>query len=132
MSRSSIEASLAGRRVLVVEDELLTAMEMERILGDLGCDIVGPAPSVKRALALLDEERPDLAVLDVQLGAERAAPIAERLEALGIPFVLVTGYGQLEPKEPVLRRAPRLSKPVEEREIAQALARAIPGRGSAG
>jgi CheY-like chemotaxis protein len=131
-SRSSIEAGLAGRRVLVVEDELLTAMEMEHILGELGCEIVGPAPSVQRALALLDRERPDLAVLDVQLGAERAAPIAERLEALGIPFVLVTGYGRLEPKEPVLRRAPRLSKPVEERAIAQALARAIRGPGSAG
>jgi CheY-like chemotaxis protein len=129
VSPSAIEAGLAGRRVLVVEDELLTAMEMERILSELGCEVVGPAPSVERALALLEQDPPDLAVLDVQLGAERATPVALKLEAQRIPFILVTGYGRLEPKEPVLRRAPRLSKPVEERELARTLARAASGQG---
>ena len=128
MPKARNETGLVGRRVLVVEDELLVAMEMERLLSELGCKIVGPVPSVERALALVDQDPPDLAVLDIQLGAERATPVAEELEARSIPFVLLTGYGRLEPKEPVLRRAPRLGKPVEAREVARLLARVVLGR----
>lgn len=113
---------LAGRRVLIVEDELLVAMEMEQLLHRHGCEVLGPAPSVARALALIHERLPDVAVLDVQLGAERAAPIADRLAAAGVPFVLVTGYGRIEPEEPALRSAPRLSKPVEEQQLLRTLA----------
>jgi CheY-like chemotaxis protein len=129
MSTSAIEAGLAGRRVLLVEDELLTAMEMEHLLTELGCHVLGPVPSVKRALALLEGDLPDLAVLDIQLGGERATPIAVRLAAHGVPFLLVTGYGQLDLKEPVLRTVPRLSKPVDEKQVAKVLARLIRGQG---
>ena len=131
MSKAASVAALVGRRVLIVEDELLTAMEMERLLSELGCEVMGPAPSLTSAIALLDQDRPDLAVLDIQLGTERVTPVAERLEARGIPFVLVTGYGHLELKEPALQGAPRLSKPVEESEIIRALARLLPDRGRA-
>lgn len=70
-----------GLRVLVVEDELLVAMEMEEALAQMGCVVLEPAPSVARALALLERKTPDLALLDVNLGRERSTPVAEALLA---------------------------------------------------
>lgn len=122
MRKAGEGQKLAGRRVLIVEDELLVAMDMEQLLRRHGGLVLGPAPSVARALALIDERLPDVAVLDVQLGAERAAPIAERLAADGVPFVLVTGHGGIEPEEPALRSAPRLNKPVVEQQLVRAIA----------
>ena len=101
-----------GHRILVAEDELLLAMEIRRFLEDWGCLVLGPVPSVSRALALLAEEAPDGAVLDVNLKGELAAPVAEALAAREVPFVLLTGYGVPMVTEPVLRAAPRLDKPV--------------------
>lgn len=86
-------ASLAGRRILVVEDEMLIAMMLEDLLIELGCEVVGPVSTVAGGLKLAAEERLDGAVLDVNLGQERAFPIADALRAAGVPFVFVTGYG---------------------------------------
>ena len=67
---------------------------IEDVLLDLGCVVVGPAASVAQALALLDRETVDGALLDVTLGAgERSYPIAEALGAREVPFIVVTGYG---------------------------------------
>lgn len=84
---------LAGLRVLVVEDEMLNAMFLEDLLLDLGCEVVGPAATVAEGLALASSERPDAAVLDVNLGADRVYPVADALRQEGVPFVFVTGYG---------------------------------------
>jgi CheY-like chemotaxis protein len=83
---------LAGRRILVVEDEIFVAMLVEELLRDLGCDVVGPASNVAEALALTGRERLDAAVLDVNLGAERVFPVADSLRRLAVLFVFVTGY----------------------------------------
>lgn len=86
---------LHGRRVLVVEDEALVAMVMEHILEDLGCAIIGPAGTVEEALRLLETEaKPDLAVLDVNLGGTKVFPVAEVLARLHVPFAFSTGYGE--------------------------------------
>jgi CheY-like chemotaxis protein len=82
-----------GLRILIAEDEALVAMMIEDIVTDLGCTVVGPAASVARALALIDGERLDGALVDLNLGGEHARPIAEALVARGIPFVFVSGYG---------------------------------------
>ena len=58
---------LAGARVLVVKDEFLIALEVEFLLRDFGCEVLGPVPSVVRALELLGRERPDAALLDLDL-----------------------------------------------------------------
>jgi CheY-like chemotaxis protein len=91
-------AALEGKRVLVVEDEALTAMFMEDGLLDAGAEVVGPAGSVDEALRLIEGTAADGglsgAVLDIKLGAEAVAPVADRLAALGVPFVFATGYGQ--------------------------------------
>ena len=65
----------------------------EDMLTELGCAGVMHASRVKDALALLASERPDVAMLDVNLAGEQAYPIAERLVAINVPFVFATGYG---------------------------------------
>ncbi len=88
------DAVLANKRVLIVEDEMLIAMLIEDMLVDLGCEPVGPYSSVAGALGAMDSHRFDLAILDANLGREMIYPVAERLEQRGIPFLLVSGYGQ--------------------------------------
>jgi DNA-binding NarL/FixJ family response regulator len=118
---------LRGRRVMIVEDEMLVAMEMESLLADQGCAVVGPAATVERALALLAHERPDAAILDVNLNGTTAAPVAAALKAQGVPFVLATGYGDAQPLQPELKDAPRVDKPVNHGELMRTLAQVIAG-----
>jgi CheY-like chemotaxis protein len=113
-------ARLDGLRVLVVEDELVIVLELEDLLGRLGCEVVEAAPTVKRALRAAERQHPDVAVLDVNLHGERVTPVAEALRERGVPFVLVTGYGR-ERLPDVLQHAPCLPKPVDCSQIASAL-----------
>ena len=113
---------LRGRRVLVVEDEMLLAMEFEGLLQRQGCAVVGPASTVDRALALLDHDQPDAALLDLNLNGEPATAVAVALRTRGVPFVLVTGYGEAQSSEPELQGAPRVDKPVDHYALMRALA----------
>lgn len=87
-------ALFAGKRVLVVEDELLVALMIEDFLSDLGCCTVGPFGDVPAALHAARTAPIDLAVLDVNLDGERVYPVAEALAARGIPFLFLSGYGE--------------------------------------
>lgn len=84
--------TLDGRKILVVEDEMIVMMNLEFVLEDLGCSAIYPVASVIKALALIDEEVFDLAILDVNLGDENSYPIADILISRGIPFAFSTGY----------------------------------------
>jgi len=87
-------ATLAGRRILVVEDEMMIGMLIEDILKDAGGEVVGPMPRLKPAMdAAANEMRIDAAVLDINLAGETVAPVADRLMERGVPFVFLTGYG---------------------------------------
>ncbi len=88
-----ISALLKGRRVLVVEDEALVAMLVEDALTDAGAEVLGPVRSVAEAMAALARDRPDAAVLDLNLDGMPSTPVADALAAAGIPFVVATGYG---------------------------------------
>lgn len=84
---------LAGRRVLVVEDEYFLADDIARVLARLGAEVVGPLATRDDALARLGEGEPlDAAVLDINLRGETCYPIADALRARGVPFVFATGY----------------------------------------
>lgn len=105
---------LNNRRILVVEDEAMVALLVEDELIDLGAKVLGPAASVEDALALLTAAASDggldAAVLDMNLGGESVAPVADALLRIGVPFVLMTGYDEglgAGPHEGV----PRLQKP---------------------
>jgi DNA-binding NtrC family response regulator len=118
-------ADLKGRRVLVVEDEFLLAMELEGILDRYGCEVLGPASSVERALAALQTDRPEVVVLDVNLKGRRATPVAAALRDRGVPFVLMTGYSGPQLSEPELRDALRLDKPVDGCDLKRAVVRVL-------
>jgi CheY-like chemotaxis protein len=83
---------LAAKRVLVVEDEYLIAMDMSAYLEAEGAHVVGPASNVNAALEALQRAELDGAILDVNLRGEMAYPVADALAARGIPFVFTTGY----------------------------------------
>lgn len=86
-------APLADCRILVVEDDYFIAQDVQRSLERAGAAVIGPAPSVSEALDLIQTEpKLDAAVLDVNLGEERSFPVAQVLEAQGIPFLFATGY----------------------------------------
>jgi CheY-like chemotaxis protein len=118
---SETTARFAGLRVLIVEDELVVAMELEALLRDLGCIVLDPAPTVRKALRILAEEQPDVAVLDVNVRGERVTPVAEALEAQGILFILLTGYGSERLHDKALQAATCLHKPVDGRQLAKVL-----------
>ena len=82
---------LSGRRVLVVEDEMLVLIMIEDMLADLGCKSVTPAATVDKALALISAQVFDVALLDMNLNGNDSHPVAEALAARGIPFVYSTG-----------------------------------------
>jgi CheY-like chemotaxis protein len=84
---------LRNRRILVVEDEYLVAMSLAEALEDAGSIVLGPVPSVDKALKKIESEpHIDGAVLDVNLGGVLAYPVADLLIARKIPFVFTSGY----------------------------------------
>lgn len=122
LPRSAARAGpLAGLRVLVVEDEWLIASELERILGERGCVVVGPAARVAEALQMVAGESFDAALLDANLAGEIATPVAAALAARGTPFAVVTGYDRDQLPEGPLREVPRVRKPFTPDLIAEAL-----------
>ena len=118
-----------GLRILVVEDEMMVAMLLEDMLGELGCIVVGPAPRVRHALELAVAEAIDGAILDVNVAGEKVFAVADALAARGIPFLFATGYGSAGLLEEY-RDRPTLQKPFAqdelERAVAQHLSRAKP------
>jgi two-component SAPR family response regulator len=116
---------LRSLTVLVVEDEIMIAMELEMTLERHGWCVLGPASSVKEALRLLENARPDVALLDVNLRGEMVTPVAVALQSLQVPFVLSSAYdpAAVDGVE-VLARAPKVAKPASERRLVAALAEA--------
>ncbi|MGE0595850.1 MAG: response regulator [Hyphomonadaceae bacterium] len=84
---------LAGKRILVVEDELLIALLLEELLGELGCVLAASAPNMDDAARLADAGGFDAAILDVNVGGKQVYPLAETLAARNLPIVFATGYG---------------------------------------
>jgi CheY-like chemotaxis protein len=114
----------SGRRALLVEDEMLVAWLLADMLADLGCAVVGPASSVNQALAMIDAEAIDVAVLDVNLNGQMSYPIADVLIARGVPFAFSTGYD----KDTLLdgyRTSPMLQKPFHRSELSDTLAKLL-------
>lgn len=102
---------MTSRSILIVEDESLIAMMLEDFVDALGHSVAGTADSVGDAIAAVEREPIDLAILDVHLrGGEACWPVADALAERGIRFVLATG-GHTEPPPARHAGAPTLAKP---------------------
>jgi CheY-like chemotaxis protein len=86
--------ALAGKRVLIVEDEALVALLIEDVLADFACVPVGPCNTLATALAAVETETFDVALLDINLFGEKVYPVAYALAERHIPFLFVSGYGE--------------------------------------
>ena len=105
------EARAEASRILVIEDEALVALQLQADLESVGHTVIGPARSLQAGLSLVKGETIDLALVDVSLGRETSAPIADELIARKVPFAFVTGYSDIAVLPEHLRKKPRLSKP---------------------
>jgi PAS domain S-box-containing protein len=94
LSRLDDKQSLAGKRVIIIEDEPLVAMDLESCLAAAGCEVVGSAGTVREAKTLCAEAACDAALIDVNLGGQPVDELAATLTKRNIPFAFVTGYGR--------------------------------------
>jgi DNA-binding response OmpR family regulator len=121
MSSTPDRGSLAGLRVLVVEDDFDVAESLRRALTSLGCQVVGPASTAEEARNLARTEALDAALLDVALSPGTSAPVARALRSRSCPLVFVTGYSNLDLLPQELRGLPILMKPVDPDDLQQML-----------
>lgn len=108
--------------MLIAEDDFYLAEDMADALREAGAEIMGPVGEVKSALALVRNDRPDLAVLDINLGSETSFDIGRQLLADGVPVLFATGYdASVIPSD--LSAAAYLTKPLSTKSLISLLAR---------
>jgi CheY-like chemotaxis protein len=108
---------LKGRRILVVEDQSLIAMEMQERLENAGAVVVGPVGRIQRGLSSAEKEPLDAALLDVDLNGERCWPIADALVSRSIPFAFTTGFAANIVMPDRFVKHPVITKPCSERDV---------------
>lgn len=111
------DAPLAGRRILVLEDEFLLALDITASLEEWGAEVVGPTYNVDSALALANSEKLDGAMLDVNINGVSSLGVATALQARGIPILCATGYGAAPSGWPA---GPVIDKPYEAAQVRDA------------
>jgi light-regulated signal transduction histidine kinase (bacteriophytochrome)/CheY-like chemotaxis protein len=117
----SPEHVLDGMTVLLVEDSLIIALDAEDILTRLSAETVVTAATVDGALETIAANRPDLAMLDINLGDRNSFAIADRLRELGVPFIFATGYGEQAQLPEEHRTRTVVQKPYTMENVARAL-----------
>jgi CheY-like chemotaxis protein len=115
------DAPLRGLRILVMEDEPIIALDLQSTLEDAGAFVVGPATTLAGALALIQSETIDCALLDVRMGRESGFPAAEKLRAQGVRWVFHTGNGDVDSLSKGWPPCPILLKPADPPAVVRAL-----------
>jgi CheY-like chemotaxis protein len=115
---------LAGKRVLVVEDEAMLIVALQDILRDLGCENAVAEAGLKNALQRVQNQPFDVAVLDINLAGSDVSPVADALAARSIPFVFASGYssGHIPARH---ANRPRVEKPYRGDQLRAALIQAL-------
>ena len=121
---------MTSRSILVVEDEALIAMDLQALLEDAGYRVLGPANSSAAALALIDADEPDVALLDVNLGRSDAFGVASILTERKTQVIFLTGH-TAHKLPPAHRHLPLVSKPYLPQVLLQAVERAFAQREAA-
>jgi CheY-like chemotaxis protein len=117
---------LAGKRILVVEDEAIIAAFVEDLLVELGASVIGPAYTVPQGLALAATAAIDAALLDVNVRNESIIPVRDVLRERGIPVVFATGYGGDRSRD-VTGGSVVVDKPYSRERVARALSESLSG-----
>ena len=118
------QTELAGRRILLVEDEPLVALLLESIFEDEKCITIGPYNDLRSALEAAQNGEVDAAVLDVNLAGKAVFPVADVLSKRGVPFMLLSGYGKTRLPDD-RRHWPVCGKPFKTEELLTVLRGAI-------
>ena len=114
-------SALTGRRVLLVEDDYFIAADLKTWFEEGGAQVLGPVPSVDEALALIaGTDAIDAAVLDINLQDELVYPVADALQARGVPFLFATGYDPASVPPPH-GAVPLCQKPIDPQVVARTL-----------
>lgn len=125
-------SSLAGKRVLVVEDDRLIAFDIVSDLRRAGCTAVGPAGRLETAMTIAAAQELDAAVLDVFLEGAYAWQLAGALKAQGVPFLFHTGFGPFIDFPDEFASVPCLEKPVKASELKRELKAILEREGQKG
>jgi CheY-like chemotaxis protein len=116
---------LAGKHILIVEDDFLAAEDMRHAVESAAGGVLGPALSAEQALWWIERHQPDCGILDVGIGPLTMTPVAQRLKELSVPFVVATGFSR--ELLPPLRTAPYLAKPFARAELIENVTISIDG-----
>lgn len=108
--------ALSGRRALIVEDELLIALDLEAMLGDVGMTVIGPLVTLDEAIHAAGSADVDVALLDVSLKGDVIWPAADIILGRHIPLLFLTGYSEFSiPLK--FQSHPWLGKPIVEEQL---------------
>lgn len=105
------------RKILVLEDDVLLAMDMEDHLLDSGYEVVGPFANVSEALGAIEKTVLDGAVVDLNLNGEMSFPVIEALKGRGLPVIVCSGYAELPEFKNRLNDVPLISKPCDPKKL---------------
>jgi DNA-binding response OmpR family regulator len=112
-------------RILIVDDEILTAHSIETAVQSRGWEVVGPVDQMEVALTAAGEEEIHAAILDLNVEGRLVWPVAAILKGRGVPFLFLTGYHESQVVHPDYEDAPTLGKPYIERELLAHIARLL-------
>ncbi|WP_260596625.1 response regulator [Sphingomonas endolithica] len=115
---------LAEARVLILEDDYYLATDLQGVLEKSGATVLGPCPEPEDAIVMLTRDRPDCALVDINLGSGRSFDLPRALLAANVPFAFVTGYDQ-ESIPAEFANVERLEKPVSSGSAVATMARLI-------
>ena len=115
-------------RCLIVEDQILIGMSLEAFLEEHGFDVCGPLPSGTEALTWLEQETPEVAILDFSLNDGPATDLARELRQRDIPFIIYSGHPRGANLPPELAEVPWLEKPLARTELVSVLAQLVADR----
>lgn len=121
-----LDGNSDARRVLIVEDEPLLAMNLEDMLTELGHLVTATATRIDKAISLAEGSDFNLAVLDINLAGSNTFQVAAILRERGIPFIFTSGYG-VDGLVDSYRGAHLLTKPFGVSELENMIAQALPG-----
>ena len=122
-NKNEKDGPLHGMRVLIVEDEILIALNLEDILSTAGAVVAGLCGSISSAMGVAENDALSAAVLDVRLGRETTVELADLLASRGIPFLFYSGQNLSDDVRARFPDAPLLIKPVEPQAFVDAVAK---------